>query len=84
MITGRFFECNVWCVAANQEHVSLGLPEGDQWMPIILNVDEICTVKLAGANEFLGDDKSCITFKNGQQLTIDIPYNEFKGYFQLI
>lgn len=78
---GNFIECNVWCVAADKNHIEMGLPEGDQWMPILINMDEVCTVKLAGENEFIGDDKSCITFKNGQQLTIDIPYSTFKYNF---
>jgi hypothetical protein len=68
-------ECNVWCVAAPKEQIEMGLPEGDQWLPIAIDFDRIDAIKLAGDNEFLGNDKALIYF-NGNSLTIDISYIE--------
>ncbi len=81
---GEFIECNVWCIAGNQKEIELGLPEGDQWMPIHINLLDISYFKLAGQNEFIGDDKVCVTFKNGNQVTLDITYNKFKDYFEKV
>lgn len=83
---GEFIECKVWFIAGNQKEIELGftanyLPEGDQWMPIHINLFDVSYFKLAVENEFIGDDKVCVTFKNGNQVTLDITYDKFKNYF---
>lgn len=67
-------ECNVWCVASDTA-ADLGLPEGDQWMPIAIDFRTISAIKLCGETEFLGTDKAVVYF-NGRDVTIDIPYKD--------
>jgi hypothetical protein len=68
-------ECNVWCVK-DAENENLGLPTGDAWMPIAIDLSKVNSVKLAGQNDFIGDDKAAVQLPN-QVMTIDIPYKEF-------
>lgn len=70
---GKIIECNVWCVADDKAK-DLGLPEGDEWMPIAIDFSRITMIKLCGENDFIGNDKPTI-YIDGQHLTIDIPYN---------
>lgn len=68
-------ECNVWCIDAPKELIEIGLPEGDRWMPIAIDFENIDAIKLAGENDFIGDDKSVVYFGDNQ-LTIDITFKE--------
>lgn len=68
-------ECNVWCIENDQSLIDMGLPEGDRWMPAAVDFSMIRAIKLAGASDFLGDDKSTVYFGN-DSTTIDIPYSE--------
>lgn len=65
--------CNVWCNGNSNENISLGLPEGDSWMPFAVDFTKICSIKLAGENDFLGNDKATI-YTNNQHFTIDITF----------
>lgn len=69
-------ECNVWCVDNPKDQIDLGLPEGDRWMPVTIDFRKIDYIKLAGENEFIGDDKAVIVFASGNNITIDIKYTE--------
>lgn len=68
-------ECNVWCVGNDKNLVDMGLPEGDSWMPFAIDFTTIASIKLAGENEFLGNDKATIYF-HGREVTIDIAYKD--------
>jgi len=68
--------CNVWCVLNTKQEIELGLPEGDKWMPIAIDFSKIVAIKLAGDNEFIGDDKSVIYVSGGENFTTDIPYQQ--------
>lgn len=75
-------ETEVWCIKHNQqEQELLGKPEGDQWMPIVFRMDHVISVKLAGENDFIGDDKAHITLSTGDQFTIKITYENFKAWW---
>jgi hypothetical protein len=67
-------ECNVWC-SENDQAKDLGLPDGDCWLPISINVRDIMTIKLAGANDFLGEDKATI-YIPGATFIVDITYKD--------
>jgi len=68
-------ECNVWCVGNTTQQIDLGLPEGDRWMPIAIDFSTVVAIKLAGENEFVGDDKSVLYFDNNH-LTVDIEFKD--------
>jgi hypothetical protein len=68
-------ECNVWCVSNTKELIELGLDEGDTWFPFTFRSEHVIAVKLAGENDFLGDDKACI-YIGGDHFTIDRTYKE--------
>lgn len=67
-------ECNVWCVG-DEKAASMGLPEGDSWMPFAVDFCTISSIKLAGETDFIGNDKATIYF-HGREVTIDIPYRQ--------
>jgi len=66
--------CNVWC-SESDENRNLGLPDGDCWMPISINLKSVVTVKEAGGNDFIGKGKATL-FINGEHFIIDQTYNE--------
>lgn len=68
-------ECNVWCIDNPPEHIEMGLPEGDRWMPISIDFSIVVAIKLCGENEFIGDDKAVLYF-DGNYLTVDIKYTD--------
>jgi hypothetical protein len=72
-------ECNVWCIA-NPEAERLGLPEGDTWMPFIIDFKDVKSIKLCGPNDFIGDDKATL-YLDGNHVTIDITFDEAKRLF---
>lgn len=69
----RIIECKVWCTANDAKLIDLGMDEGDQWMPIAIDLDRVCAVKLAGENEFLGNDKATLYFEH---VTTDIKFTD--------
>jgi len=72
----RIILTEVWCVANSQDHVNLGLPEGDSWMPMAIDLKSIVAIKLSGETEFLGNDKATVYFSYGSSLTINIAYEK--------
>lgn len=74
MILGNILNCNVWC-SDNDKARDLGLPDGDCWMPIAIDFTKVSAIKLAGPNDFIGDDKATIYLPYGTVI-IDITYNE--------
>lgn len=68
-------QCNVWCVDNDEKQIEMGFPEGDRWMPIAIDFSQIRHIKLAGENEFLGNDKACLGFDSGT-MTVDITYDD--------
>ncbi len=68
-------ECNVWCINNSPEHVAMGLPEGDAWMPIAIDFSSVVAIKLCGENEFLGNDKAVLYF-DSNYVTVDFTYKE--------
>lgn len=67
-------ECKVWCTE-NSQNERLGLPEGDCWMPITFDFKKVECIKLAGSNDFLGDNKACLYTSSGMFI-IDMTYSE--------
>lgn len=68
-------ECNVWCVGNPEKLIELGLEEGDSWMPFAIDFNIVESIKLAGENEFLGNDKATLYY-NGNHTTVDISFTE--------
>jgi hypothetical protein len=68
-------ECNVWC-SEDDKSRELGLPDGDVWMPISIRVEAIITVKLAGPNDFIGENKATIYISGHQYFIVDKTYDE--------
>lgn len=71
----RVLQCNVWC-SENDKAKDLGLPDGDCWMPIAIDLMKVEAIKLAGPNEFIGDDKATIHLQSGAHFIIDVIYQE--------
>ena len=70
----RIVECNVWC-SESDENAKMGLPDGDVWMPIAIDFDKVISIKLAGPNDFIGDDRATIYLHGGSvNFIIDITY----------
>lgn len=74
-------ECKVWCVGNSAKEIEMGLPEGDSWMPYAFDMRAAESIKLAGANDFLGNDKATINFKSGMSVTIDKTFQEMVELF---
>lgn len=68
-------ECNVWCIDNTPEQIEIGLPEGDRWMPFAIDFNVVEAIKLAGENDFIGNDKATLYY-NGNHTTVDITFNE--------
>ena len=66
-------ECNVWCVGNSTTNIDLGLPEGDRWMPFVIDISKVDAIKLAGENDFIGPDKACV-YLRGDNFTLDIRF----------
>jgi hypothetical protein len=80
----RIVETEVWCVANSEDHIRLGLPEGDSWMQMSIDFKSIIAIKLSGETEFLGNDKATIYFGYGASLTINITYQEAINIWQKV
>lgn len=74
--TDPIVRCNVWCVRSSKQEIDLGLPEGDSWMPIAIDFSQIIAIKLAGENDFIGNDKPVIYLSGSENFTIDIPFQK--------
>lgn len=72
----RILLTEVWCTANTEESIRLGLPEGDSWMPIVIDLKSIVAIKLSGETEFLGNDKATVYFNYGSSLTINVAYEK--------
>lgn len=71
-------ECNVWCSDSDEDDQlsKLGIDSSDDcWMPVAIDFSKIEHIKLAGKNDFIGDNKACIGMKSGIMI-IDIPYEK--------
>jgi len=71
----KIVSCNVWCVDNERSLIEMGMPEGDRWMPIVIDFSIVEAIKLAGESEFIGDDKATVYFNNNY-LTLDLTYKE--------
>ncbi len=65
--------CNVWCSEHDQMR-DLGLPDGDCWMPIAVDLSKVVTIKLAGPNAFIGNDKATLYLISGSIVIVDVPF----------
>jgi hypothetical protein len=70
----KIIECNVWCSESDEE-ARMGLPDGDCWMPISIDFDHVSAIKLAGPNDFIGDDKATIYLPTANVI-VDLTYAE--------
>ena len=68
-------KCHVWCTGRSRREIDLGLPEGDSWLPFAVDFSIVNAIKLAGENDFLGNDKASIYFQ-GEVFTIDITFEK--------
>lgn len=66
--------CNVWCSESDKNR-ELGLPDGDCWMPISINLKSVVAIKEAGPNDFIGDGKATIYLPQ-EHFIIEITYQE--------
>jgi len=67
-------ECNVWC-SENDQNRDLGLPDGDCWMPIAIDLIEVKTIKEAGRDDFIGDCRATL-YLSGEHFIIDLSYTD--------
>lgn len=65
----------MWC-SENDKNRDLGLPDGDCWMPISIDLLKVEAIKLAGSNDFIGDDKATIHLQSGAHFIIDMKYEQ--------
>lgn len=67
------FETEVWCHTATEREREMGIPDGDQWLPIAIDWDKVLAVKLAGENDFYGADKASV-YVSDQHFIINCSY----------
>jgi hypothetical protein len=67
-------DCNVWCIE-NPSNQDLGLPEGDVWLPMAIDLKQVIAIKLAVENDFIGKGKA-VVYIPGEHFTLDRSYKD--------
>ena len=67
-------QTEVWC-SADDKARDLGLEDGDCWMPIAIDWRKVATIKLAGPNDFIGEDKATI-YVDGVHFIIKMKFTD--------